>query len=91
MKERRDNGLYYYCDEKLNLLRKCRKAKLCVMEGMDLEWSYDDDEVCHNESTVEEEQGTVQTIEGEAPEISLHDIASSLSPRTMRVIGKIKG
>lgn len=44
----------------------------------------------HNDSRVKKEEGAVQTTEGEAPEISLHAIVGSLSPRTMRVMGKVK-
>ncbi|XP_041009333.1 uncharacterized protein LOC121253378 [Juglans microcarpa x Juglans regia] len=35
MQERRETGLYYYCDEKFHIGHKCNKPKLFLLEGIE--------------------------------------------------------
>lgn len=36
MKEIREKGLCYFCDKKWNPSHKCKKARIFLMEGMEL-------------------------------------------------------
>lgn len=86
MKERRKKGLCYFCDEKWNPSHKCKKAKIFVMEGMEL-FGGEDVQGCELVEDLDEVDMT--PAQSEIPEISLHAIAGSLSPRTMRIHGKV--
>lgn len=91
IKERRDKRLCYYCNKKWNPTHKCRKAKLFIMEGMQFDQECDNEEEGSEEQTLENEGIEIQNLGVEAPKISLHAIASPTRPRTMRVLGKIRG
>lgn len=89
MKERREKRLCYFCDEKWNPSHHCRKAKIYLMEGMDL---FDNSEYEVEELTQEVlVNGDCGHKDEETPEISLHAIAGALSPRTMRLSGLAHG
>ncbi|KAJ0036051.1 hypothetical protein Pint_24659 [Pistacia integerrima] len=76
MKERRDKGLCYYCDEKFRPGHKCKTQTLFMLESQPLVDEKDMD--CSNDSPSQE--GTV-------PEISIHAMAGAHTPQTMRVTG----
>ncbi|KAF8405168.1 hypothetical protein HHK36_010067 [Tetracentron sinense] len=85
MKERREKGLCYFCDEKWNPSHHCKKAKIYLMEGMEL---FDNSEYEVEELTQEVlVSGDCGDKDEETPEISLHAIVGALSPRTMRFSG----
>ncbi|KAF5463169.1 hypothetical protein F2P56_019105 [Juglans regia] len=90
MQERREKGLCYYCDEKFHIGHKCNKPKLFLLEGIELS----------EKEEIEVEEGNLAIMEpkemeegnmemGELVGISLHAMAGSLSPKTMRVEGFI--
>jgi hypothetical protein len=87
MQERRENGLYYYCDEKYQPGHKCNKPRLYVVEGIEWEEKVEPlDEgllELHREVSLEEEEV------GELLGITLYALAGTPTPRTMRVIGKV--
>ncbi|KAF8409204.1 hypothetical protein HHK36_005278 [Tetracentron sinense] len=86
-KERRDRGLCYNCDEKFALGYKCKVQKLFLMEGNWPEEASDEQEV---ELAVDDaQQDGVQEEAAWQPEISLHAIAGSHTPQTMRVKGRL--
>lgn len=92
MKELRDKGLYYNCDEKWATGHKCRAIKLFIMECED---SGDEEEA----NATPEGGSSSQQFKDEAqahiirfePGISIHAIIGSPSPRTMRILGQVQG
>ncbi|XP_038981135.1 uncharacterized protein K02A2.6-like [Phoenix dactylifera] len=84
MKERRDKGLCYNCDENFFPGHKCRQQKLYLMEGS---WA----EMGEPEVEAEALEDVVEKEECSKPElaISLHAITESRSPQTMHVKGML--
>ncbi|KAF8389533.1 hypothetical protein HHK36_024048 [Tetracentron sinense] len=81
IKERRDKGLCYNCDEKFHIGHRCTSQRLFLMEGS---WSDDYDDI-------RQEEDEPSNPNSDQPlEISMHAIAGSLAPQTMRVRGTIK-
>ncbi|KAJ0028613.1 hypothetical protein Pint_35931 [Pistacia integerrima] len=76
MKERRDKGLSYYCDEKFHPGHKSKTQTLFMLEGQPLVDEEDMD--CSNNSPSQEET---------VPEISIHAMVGAHTPQTMRVSG----
>jgi hypothetical protein len=91
MKERRDKGLCYNCDEKWNPAHKCKPPKLFLMHGCD-SFSEEKLEEVFYEDSLDWGDHTVDPIVTEAadPEISLHAIVGSVSPNTMRLVGSLR-
>lgn len=81
LKDRRDKGLCYNCDEKFGPGHRCKK--LFLIEGS---WS-DDEEDDGKEVEEIEEKGEE---ENEAVGISLHALAGTQAPQTMRVRGHME-
>jgi hypothetical protein len=80
LKERRDKGLCFNCDDKFSPRHRCKK--LFLIEGI-----YEED----NERPSEEEaRETWEDDELEIPEISLHAISGVQTPQTMRIAGTIR-
>ncbi|XP_060673303.1 uncharacterized protein LOC132803788 [Ziziphus jujuba] len=77
-RERREKGLYYYCDEKFVSGHRCARPQL-FMIGDDVE-------------TIEGnlEDTATEELEGTTPEISFHAIAGTNHPQTIRVIGQLQ-
>ncbi|KAF5475861.1 hypothetical protein F2P56_007623 [Juglans regia] len=90
MQERKEKRLCYYCDEKFHLGHKCSRLKLFLLEGIEGE-EKEETESNEGKLTAIEYQGVEEEEEelGELLSISLHAIAGSLSPKTMRVEGII--
>jgi hypothetical protein len=80
LKDRRDKGLYFNCDDKFSPGHRCKK--LFLIEG-----TYEDEA---NDPGDEEERGVGDDNEIEIPEISLHAISGLPTPQTMRILGVIK-
>lgn len=80
MKERRDKGLCYNCDEKWNLQHQYTGKRIYMME--ETEWVSEGEE----EPTDLEKNQHEEPVE---PEISLHAISSLPKLSTMRLMGKI--
>ena len=81
MQARREKGLCYNCDERFGLGHRCKKQQLFFLELME--------ETEENSEAVEldPESEPPQVV----PEISLHALSSVSTPRTMRVIGLVRG
>ncbi|KAA8534845.1 hypothetical protein F0562_029939 [Nyssa sinensis] len=94
MKERRDKGLCYNCDDKWAPGHRCKSAKLFIME---CENSDEDDDIRSTPLAIEEggsssKQPSLDAqAQGPEPAISIHALAGSPNPRTMRIIGFIQG
>jgi hypothetical protein len=80
LKDRRDRGLCFNCDDKFSLGHRCKK--LFLIEGV-----YEEDP---ETPACEENQGLWEEDEPEIPEISLYAILGVQLPQTMRIAGTIK-
>ena len=78
-RDRREKGLCYYCDEKYTPGHRCERPQLfMILDPSDMPPK--DDEINHLPET------ELELI----PEISLHSIAGTDHPRTLRVIGMLQ-
>ncbi|GAV81771.1 hypothetical protein CFOL_v3_25224 [Cephalotus follicularis] len=81
IKERRDKGLCFNCDEKYKAGHKCKPEFLLLQ--------VDDEEELeeNNQAELEVLQGEDSVIEELSHEISLLAMAGKYSPRSMQIIG----
>jgi hypothetical protein len=84
MRERREKGLCYYCDDKYSQSHVCKTPRIFLIQGMEWEQDMADNSVCIEEEGIEE-------LGVNLPEISLHAISGTPTPHTMRVVGFIRG
>jgi len=92
MKERRARGLCYNCDEKWGSGHKCKSARLCIMECEDSDG--EELQPIQQPRLLEEADslsGGSEVNPETAPEISIHALAGSPSPKTMRILGYVNG
>lgn len=75
-KDRRERGLCFYCDDKFVPGHRCQRPQLFMIEDL-----------AEEDNTHEEEKPLAQ--EDSIPEISLHAIAGTNHPQTIRLIGKM--
>jgi hypothetical protein len=80
LRDRRDRGLYFNCNDKFSPRHKCKKLFL-------IERIYEDEA---DDPGDEEEGGVGDDDEIEIPKISLHAISVLPTPQTMRISGIIK-
>ena len=78
-RDRREKGLCYYCDEKYTTGHRCERPQLFMIADPS-DMPPKDDEINHLPET------ELELI----PEISLHAIAGTDHPRTLRVIGMLQ-
>ncbi|KAL5781782.1 hypothetical protein ACOSP7_006811 [Xanthoceras sorbifolium] len=78
-RERREKGLYYYCDERFKPGHRCERPQLFMIED--------------TEELVEENLESLadQQRQEELPEISFHAITGTTHPQTIRLQGQMKG
>ncbi|XP_042950388.1 uncharacterized protein LOC122282508 [Carya illinoinensis] len=88
----REKGLCYYCDEKYHFGHKCTRPKLFLLEGLGEERE-EEEEADNSEGNLAIIQAKDPVREekeiGELLGISLHAMAGSLAPKTMRIEGFI--
>ena len=89
MKEQRDKGLCYNCDDKWVQGHKCKLARLFIME---CDESSDDEmpkfEVADGSAGKFKEETLIVELE---PGISIHALSGSPNPKTMTFVGHIYG
>lgn len=90
MRERREKGLCYNYDEKWNSSHRCKSPKLYLIHGHELCADEKLEEVLYDSTDMVEPGSELLLLEDIAPEISLHAISGSLSPKTMRLIEMTK-
>jgi hypothetical protein len=90
MRERREKGLCYNCEEQWHLAHKCKSPKLYLLHGHELlhEESGDDPVVEVLDPVEPVDEPFIREIV--EPQISLHAISGSIAPKTMRLIGWIR-
>jgi hypothetical protein len=85
MDERRKKGLYYSCDAKWSRGHVCDAPKLFLIEEVEK------DSIIVEEIVEKEEEDLGKNFMDQEPEISLNAITGTPNPKTMRMIGIIKG
>lgn len=83
MRDRRERGLCYYCEDKWSPGYKCKTPKTFLPKGLEEE-EIEGEAIFHNEDT-NEESNRSKTID-----ISLLTISGTLTPKTMRLMGYIE-
>jgi hypothetical protein len=89
MKERRDRGLCYYCDDRWQPGHKCKSPRLYLLSGLELPFEVPSDDVHYDSNEVVEPVPEFEVAECKDPEISLNAIAGSLGVKCMRLLGSI--
>jgi hypothetical protein len=85
MDERRKKGLCYSCDAKWSRGHVCDTPKLFLIEEIE------EDSITVEEIVEKEEEDPGKYFMDQEPEISLNAITGTPNPKTMRMIGVIKG
>ena len=81
MKERRDKGLCYNCDDKWNPIYKCKTPKLFLIHGLELPYDEKLEEIFYDTKDSMEPQMPLTVIDPIDSQISLNAISGSLSPK----------
>jgi hypothetical protein len=89
MKERRDRGLCYYCDDRWQPGHKCKSPLLYLLSGLELPSEVPLDDVYYDSNEVVEPVPEFDVAECKEPEISLNAISGSLGVKSMRLMGSI--
>lgn len=87
MKERRDKGLCYYCDDKWLLGHKCKSPKLYLLSGLKLPQDEGPDDIYYDTADSAEPVPEFNVVECKEPEISLNAISGSSGLKSMRLLG----
>lgn len=90
MKERRDKGLYYNCDDTWGPNHKYSKPMLFLLKGVDFGMNEAVWEEDHGVNGNRKEEIPIEELEVvESREISLHAITRAPAPKIIRVICSI--
>jgi hypothetical protein len=90
MRERREKGLCYYCDDKWNPRHKCKSPKIYLLTIMDFPEEDRGDEIFFYSTNDTPTLVKNAMLKGTEPTISLRAIVGSMSPNTMRLVGFIQ-
>lgn len=84
LEEKKEKGLCFRCDEKWTIGHRCRRRELSVM----ITFEGDDDEGEIKGAETEEEE---PEVDSHPPEVSLNSVIGITNPKTMKLLGEIKG
>jgi hypothetical protein len=87
IKEHREKGLCYYCDDKLQPGHKCKSLKLYHLSGLELPSDDSGEEVFYDSTKVADPVSEFDVVECKEPEISLHAIFGPSDSKSMRLLG----
>jgi hypothetical protein len=90
MKERREKGLYYYCDGKWLSGHKCKSPRLYLMSRLELPANESADDVYYDSTDLAEPIPEFDVVECKEPEISLNAISRTLGSKSMRLLGALQ-
>jgi hypothetical protein len=90
MKERREKGLCYYCDDHWIPGHKCKSPRLYLLSGLHLPPEDLCEDVYFDSSDTAVPIPEFDVIECKEPEISLHAISGSLGANSMRLMGLLQ-
>lgn len=89
LKEKREKGLCFRCDEKWSINHRCRRRELSVLLAMDDESETEEIGELASVEAAEQDPQT-ETVE-QPPEVSLSSVMGITGPKTMRMKGSING
>jgi hypothetical protein len=87
MKERRDKGLCYYCDDKWQPGHKCKAPRLYLLSGLELPPKDSPEEVFYDSTDLVDPVPEFDVVECKEPEISINAISGSSGSKSMRLVG----
>jgi hypothetical protein len=90
MKERREKGLCYYCDDRWIPGHKCKSPRLYLLSGLHLPSEDLCEEVYYDSSDAAVPIPEFDVVACKEPEISLHAISGSLGANSMRLMGLLQ-
>jgi hypothetical protein len=90
MKERRDRGLCYYCDDKWLPGHKCKSPRLYLMSGLTLPMEEPYEDVFYDTTDSVDSVPAFDVVECKDPEISINAISGSPGSKSMRVLGVLQ-
>jgi hypothetical protein len=90
MKERRDKGLCYYCDDRWLPGHKCKSPRLFLMSGLELPSEDPSDEVFYDSTDGVDAVPEFDIVECKDPEISISAISGSSRSKSMRLLGVLQ-
>ncbi|XP_062167070.1 uncharacterized protein LOC133873370 [Alnus glutinosa] len=90
MKERRDRGLCYYCDDKWLPGHKCKSPRLYLMFGLTLPMEEPSEDVFYDTTDFIDSVPAFDVVECKDPEISINAISGSPGSKSMRVLGVLQ-
>ena len=91
IQEKREKGLFFYCDEKYSFGHKC-KASVHVLITPDVEEGGEDDGLWEDSDDMQQEDQEMVTTGETTPHISFHAMSGVFLPQTLKfrgVIGKL--
>lgn len=87
MKERRDKGLCYYCDDKWQPGHKCKAPRLYLLSGLEFPPKDSPEEVFYDSTDLVDPVPEFDVVECKEPEISINAISGSSGSKSMRLVG----
>jgi hypothetical protein len=90
MKERRDKGLCYYCDDKWLPGHKCKSLRLYLMSGLKLPPEDTFKDVYYDSTDLVDSVPEFDVVECKEPGISISSISGSLGSKSMRLLGVLQ-
>jgi hypothetical protein len=90
MKERREKGLCYYCDDRWIPGHKCKSPRLYLFSGLTLPPEDMCEDVYYDSSDAAVPIPAFDVVECKEPEISLNAISGSLGAKSMRLVGLLQ-
>jgi hypothetical protein len=90
MKDRREKGLCYYCDDRWVQGHRCKSPRLYLLSGLAIPSDDTGDDVYYDSSDAVEPVPEFDVVECKDPEISLNAISGSLGAKSMRLLGSLQ-
>jgi hypothetical protein len=90
MKDRRDKGLCYYCDDRWLAGHKCKSPRLYLLFGLTVPSDNTGEDVYYDSSDAADPIPKFDVVECKEPEISLNAIFGSLGAKSMRLMGRLQ-
>lgn len=90
MKERRDKGLCYYCDDKWLPGHKLNSLRLYLMSGLKLPLEDTSKDVYYDSTDLVDSVPEFDVVECKEPEISISAISGSLGSKSMHLLGVLQ-
>jgi hypothetical protein len=90
MKDRRDKGLCYYCEDRWLPSHKCKAPRLYLLSGLTLPLEDIGEDVYYDSFDAADPIPEFDVVECKEPEISLNAISGSLGAKSMRLMARLQ-